>query len=296
MRFAALLVLAAGLAACGEPRLDGSSDESLKASIDAVKKPLSREDKKRFEDAVLRVGMKDVNIFAAAVDKDSVQRRLRDNLDGKTAREVIAEGERAGGRKDAGDDEVSSKARDARDSAAKAEELRADIKEMEGRLATIQEARAARQRAAEEIKVFAVEKASFSYAKNDFMTQPEIALTIRNGTDRAVSHAFFHGVLTTPGREVPWVEEDFNHTIRGGLEPGERREFSLSPNMFSEWGHAPKDRDDTILRVTVTRLDGSDGKPFLETKASESESDREARLVEQLEKCRADLARLDADR
>lgn len=300
MRLIALLVLVATLVACGEPRLDGSSEEALKASIEAVKKPLSREDRKRFEDAVLKVGMQDVNIFAAAVDKDALQRRLRDNLDGKTAHQVIEEGERLAakrsGTRSADDEEGGSPSRAAVPTKQSAEDLRTAIREMETRLAALREQREARERAAEEIKAFVVERSAFRFEKNDFMTQPEIELVLRNGTSRAVSRAYFHGVLTTPGREIPWVEDDFNHTIRGGLEPGERRTFSLSPNMFGEWSSAPKDRDDMILKVAVTRLDGADGKPYLETKAPDSDSEREAKLEERLERCRADLARIELGR
>ena len=109
---------------------------------------------------------------------------------------------------------------------------------------------------------FFVERARFYYSKGGFMEEAVIDLSVRNNGDQAVSRAYFHGVLITPGRSIPWVKENFNYEIPGGLEPGESANWKLSPNMFGEWSKAPKDRDDMVLKVTVTRLDGPDGKPI----------------------------------
>jgi hypothetical protein len=97
------------------------------------------------------------------------------------------------------------------------------------------------------------------------MKEPRIELRVKNNTGKAISHAYFAGTLSSPGREVPWLKEDFNYAIAGGLEPGEETTWQLSPNSFSPWGvvDAPKDAG---LQVTVTRLDGADGKPLFPTR------------------------------
>jgi hypothetical protein len=88
--------------------------------------------------------------------------------------------------------------------------------------------------------------------------EPIIELTVMNGTDKAVSRAYFTGTLASPNRSVPWIKDDFNYEISGGLEPGEEVTWYLAPNMFSDWGEvdAPKD---AVLTVEVKQLDGPDG-------------------------------------
>ncbi len=81
------------------------------------------------------------------------------------------------------------------------------------------------------------------------------------------------GTLASPGRSVPWLKEDFNYSIPGGLEPGELADWTLVPNSFGAWGtvKAPKD---AILTVEVVRLDGPNGKTLFDSKFDESKVER----------------------
>lgn len=103
--------------------------------------------------------------------------------------------------------------------------------------------------------------------------QPVIELTVKNNTSIAVSRAYFEGTIASPGRSVPWLVKDFNYEIAGGLEPGEEVTWSLSPNMFSDWGTIETSKD-AIFTVTVEQLDGSDGESMYSTRAF-SEYDQE---------------------
>ncbi len=106
---------------------------------------------------------------------------------------------------------------------------------------------------------FVVKRSRFRRSDTGFSRENVIELSVRNGTGRAVSRAYFHAVMLTPGREMPWVDDDFNYQITGGLEPGESATWNLSPNMFGAWGNAPGDRDDLVLIVRPVGLDGADG-------------------------------------
>ena len=66
--------------------------------------------------------------------------------------------------------------------------------------------------------------------------QAVISFTLENKTTIAIKGISMEGTLQTPGRSVPWLKDSFSHDIKGGVEPGERREFDLTPNMFGEWG------------------------------------------------------------
>jgi hypothetical protein len=85
-----------------------------------------------------------------------------------------------------------------------------------------------------------------------------IKLTVINDTDQAVSRVFFRGVLSIPDRSIPIVDDEFNYQIRGGIEPGERVDWVLEPNMFGEWARAPIHYN-AEFTVTVVGLEDSDG-------------------------------------
>jgi hypothetical protein len=63
---------------------------------------------------------------------------------------------------------------------------------------------------------------------------------------------------------VPWVDEDFNNEMAGGLEPGESKRLQLSPNMFFNWGpRETQDRNDLVLAVKAVNAEGGDKKKLV---------------------------------
>ena len=117
-----------------------------------------------------------------------------------------------------------------------------------------------------------------------YIDQPVIAMTVTNGTDKAIARAFFIGTLASPNRSVPWVKDDFNHSISGGIEPGETQKWSLAPNMFSKWGSV-KPNKDAVLTVEVVELRGNDDTVLWSARKLDEEK-------KQLEKAQADLVAL----
>ncbi|MFW6054222.1 MAG: hypothetical protein ACOC9J_05360 [Persicimonas sp.] len=108
-----------------------------------------------------------------------------------------------------------------------------------------------------------------------------IELKVTNNTDEAISRAYFKGTYATPSRSVPWLEETFNYSISGGLEPGESATWSLAPNTYSEWGSL-EERDDAVFTVEVTRLDGADGEALYEIGFDEDDAKKLDKLKEQV--------------
>lgn len=109
------------------------------------------------------------------------------------------------------------------------------------------------------LRVFRVLDAK--YYKEDSIAgkYPVIELTVQNDTQYSVKCAYFRGVVSSPGRSVPWINGTFIHTISGGIEPGEKANWKLAQNKYMEWGRddAPAD---ALFTVTVYRLDGPDDK------------------------------------
>ncbi len=125
---------------------------------------------------------------------------------------------------------------------------------------------------------FVVERSRFYWSEDRFTKEPVIDVTVHNGTGEVVSRFYARGVLSSPGREMPWVDETFNYSVQGGIEQGETRQFKLAPNKFGEWGRAPKDRHDMVLTVEITRLDSADSEQLFDAEFSEDDEKRVAAL------------------
>jgi hypothetical protein len=241
--------------ACADPKVDTSTDEAMSKSMSTARESLPPERRAEFDAAVqtLTVGQIDfAAVFAGnAPDAEAMARDFKTALNGKTAEEIIAAAEQA--------------------RAAQKE------KERQRALAEIGELVKEQQAAAEakkQLAQFVVLRSKFSRERNYIgITEPKIALRVRNDTGLPVSRAYFHGKVTSPGRSVPWISEDFHYTIRGGIEPGEEAEWSLEP--YTGWHtEVPPEAG---LEVEVVRLDGADGEALFD--AAEFTEEDEARLA-----------------
>lgn len=264
---AILLILVTG---CGDKKVDSSTDEKFKSSMESVKSSLTEDRKKEFEEAVQVMAFSEIgNIFEAAANPDGMQRKIKDKLNGKTADEIIAEGNRI----------LAERKKKEREQAIN------EIEEIKAKIAELENKRSEMEKAKEDLKKFSVVRSRFYFQKSSFMDEAVIELTVKNETTHPVSRAYFNGVLSSPGRSIPWVQDSFNYKISGGLEPGEQATWKLSPNMFGEWSKAPKDRDDMVLTVSVYRIDGADEEAIYDSNFSEKDSDR----IEELNKRLSEL-------
>ncbi|MGM9482946.1 DUF6694 family lipoprotein [Roseateles sp. NT4] len=235
------LSLAALLAGCSDPKLDASSDEAMKVSVQRVREKLPEAKRGEFDEALQLLAFSQIDIGEVMRDSSgpaTVQEKVRAAVNGKTAAEVISAG---------------TKIKEERLARERTQAL-AEIKELEA-------SRLAATRAAEQLKKFEVIRSRFYQHPRAFIggSEPVIELTVKNSTGSPVSRAYFEGTVASTGRSVPWIKDTFNYSISGGIESGEQASWKLAPNMFSEWGTA-KVPDDAVFTVTVVRLDGPDGK------------------------------------
>jgi hypothetical protein len=235
------------LAGCSDPKIDASSDEAMKASVEKVRESLPEAKRKEFDEAIQVLAFSQVDLkdlFAeGAAGVGNLEGKVRQSLDGKTGDQVIAEAERV---------QAERKERER-------QQALDEIRELEEKRAKVEDAR-------KQLKNFQVIRSRFYMREQEFMgKQPIIELTVKNGTDQAVSRAYFEGTLASPDRSVPWHQDTFNYSISGGLEPGEEATWNLAPNMFSDWGKVDAPAD-AVFTVTVEQLDGADGEPIYSTR------------------------------
>lgn len=240
--FATTFVLMLLLAACSKPTIDATSDESLKASVAKVRESLPESKRTEFDAAMQTLVMSQLNfgdVIAGKQSGENMVTRMRAVVNGKNAAEVI---------------DASKHVAELRKAQERTQAL-AEIKELKARKAKAEAAKS-------ELTKFEVIRSRFRKERREYLgDQPVIELTVRNGTGKAVSRAYFIGTLTSPNRQVPWLKDDFNYKIAGGIEPGEEKTWTLAPNMFSDWGRAEVPMD-AVFTVVVVQLDGPDDSPI----------------------------------
>lgn len=260
------------LSGCGrEPTVDAKgTDEEQQASIERVKESLPEDQHDDFEEAMKTLLFADIESLRDLADGDGLVRRMQDRIDGKTGSEIIAE---------AGQVAAEREERRLREEAERKE------RERQQAIQEIEEIAAKLNPTAEELCAkFIVRRSLFRQGSGGLMGRSgAIDLVVSNETGRPVSRAYFHALLLTPGRAVPWVDDEFNYSIPGGLEPGETAEWSLRPNMFGSWSNLDEERSDAVLIIRTVGLDGSDGESMTGARLSDYERNRLTSLLESVD-------------
>lgn len=232
----------------------------MKESVDEVRDSLPEERRHEFDQAIrelafANLSLEDLMMQGQMENVEYWGSKMKARLADKTGPEIIAE----------------------------AETLRREREQMQREqalqeIAELEAKRRAATEAKEHLRRFEVKRSRFYKVPQRFgRAEPIIELSVLNGTDHAISRAYFVGTLASPGRSVPWLKESFNYAISGGLEPRESATWKLAPNTFSDWGtvEAPAD---AVFTVEVVKLDGPGGEVLFDAEGL-SEFDAE-RLVE----------------
>lgn len=265
MRSSLSIALALLLFACSSPTIDGSSEATFEESVREITESLSGDEKEEFAAAMATIMMSAVfapdnnqSEEAGLMDgldqfsrqAETMPDRVRAKVHGMTAGEVIEEARQVHAEQE---------------ERARQQELR--------EIQTLRERRAASESARLAMRDFLVTGARFYTERGYLGREPRIQMTMTNGTDMPISRAYFRGVVTTEGRSVSWIDEEFNYEIRGGIEPGESKSVTLTPNQFmGGWGTDVQ--GEPVFTVTVIRLDGPDGEPLFQDNFTDQDQKR----------------------
>ena len=270
MRAIALIAFAF-LAGCTpeEPTIDASNENTYQESVAAVSQGLSEEQRKALSEAMMFIALGDIAeamesggllgaMAATPSDPGAIFAKMAPVVDGKTAQQVIQIADRK-----------RAEWRDRQIAAAEAE-----IGTLEAELARIEQEDGSSRSSRGEFNI----SGSRFYWTDSSYPEPVIDFEIMNNSDQAIRRAYFHGILETLGRAVPWVDKPFNYSFPGGLEPGETQRLRLAPNRFSEWGHSDiRNRNDLVLTITIEDVEFADGKKLRSVSPSEI-AEKKARL------------------
>lgn len=242
------------LAGCkdGEPRFDTSTAAAYRQSLAAVQSALPEPERPKLMKALIQLSFAGVtdndNPFAkltamanAAKHETTMLAVLSPVLHGRTGPEVI---------KLASDQAEQTRQR-------QLTAVRDEIATIERELAA-GVAKATAEGAL--LSKIQLQGARYFWNEQGYSDEPIIAFKITNGGDKAIRKIYVRGIVETPGRSVPWLEEDFNYEISGGLEPGESQDLRLAPNRFSKWGNQDlKKRNDLVLTLTLRDVEDAAG-------------------------------------
>lgn len=251
-----LWVMMAGLLlmACNiEPKIDMSTDKKAETSMKKVYDALPKEDQERFEGALVIITMQYAfkkAFLGGLEDGDEWRKELFHGLTGK---QVIAKAEEI--LQERAKREAEEEERNKAEMAVRERKERVEaIEELKGLEALEKQ----EEEAKENLKKVKVLSATFKHKKAYAGTHPTLDIKIQNNTEFPIARVFFKAIVKSPGRSVPWIEEGFNFSINGGIEPNETYEGAFRMNPFTQWGNeVPKD---AILTATPVRVLGANEK------------------------------------
>lgn len=217
-----------------DPAFDTSSWEAYQRSLAAITAKLGNDDLRRLDIALkylvaestptIEINGQTTSSLAAissAVNPYVILARIGPRINGRSAAAVI------------------------RDLSIK---LDAEISQTEARL----------QNVGGEVGAVEVRSPIYSWRRNGHLEQPAIEFGVYNGGKFAISRIYFRAVLTTPNRSIPWAQQNFVQTFKGGLEPREKQQITLQPR--GNWYDPQlKDLPDAELKVVMLNLEDANG-------------------------------------
>ena len=223
---ALFLVAALALSGCNSPTVDGTSKETAKTSIEAMKSSLEASDQRALDKA-----LREIDAYGKSSEYLS-------SIDGKSFEDLVTLAE-----------------------TLKAEHA-ARMKERDmARIAELEAKQEAFEATLERYAAFAFEDPKLSYASGMFGRNAVITATATNGTDTPIYAMEVGYTVSANGKTLD--EGSVRQTVRGGFAPGvtQTLEIDLSPLVTLSKMTPPKD---AVVSLKTLRLYRADGSPLVD--------------------------------
>ncbi len=228
------LVLTA-VAGCGPQTLETSSVEALQLSLQDLTDRMTADDLARFDEAL-----------GYLVGDDRAPEATRDTavaesllpgfqaLTGRTAEGIVAE------------------ARFRR------------IREVRSAVILLETERAESEAARRELASFRFMVARVFKRHKNFLDWPVIEIKVDNGFEHTVSLVRFRAALLRPDDVQPWLLEEIDHVVFGGMAPGQRDVWRIEPEQ-RDWIQLIDPHPELSFSLEVTRLQALGGRVLAAT-------------------------------
>jgi hypothetical protein len=228
-RGCAAIALAAALCGCGPATLDVSSIEALEQSLFDLREAMAEQELARFEEALdYLVG--GAVVSSAAEDHARIESvlELYRPLAGRTAEGIVAE------------------ARFRR------------IREVRSAVIYLESGRDSTETTRHELAEFKFGAARVFKRHRQFLDWPVIEMRVFNGTGRTVHLVHFRAALLSPQDEDPWLVEEFDHVVMGGMEPNASDVWRIEPQQ-RDWIRLIDPHPDLMFSIEPMRLEALGG-------------------------------------
>lgn len=223
--------------ACGPsgPEIDGSSERSFEQSFDIVLNSLPESQRDLFVRSAEQLTMGDtgpddfdsVDEMEEYLSWKNMEALVQENLHGKTAEEIIEEGSVL---------------------VAKSEK-----RELEALKARESEA----NKAQPVLNNITLTNPVLIKNTLGFTPEPYVEIDVENNTNEIIEGLVLKIKLHSPGRTLPWREEEEHAFFDGGIEPGEKRHASIFVSTNRDW-FSDEIPADAVLEVEPITLLGLD--------------------------------------
>lgn len=143
------------------------------------------------------------------------------------------------------------------------------------------------------IKAFEILDAQFYYQKTNGKDLPMIGLAVYNDTPYIITHIYLRAKVSSPGRVLPWFDEEFNFPVPDGVPKGEMAEWELMTDPAAGWDAIPK-RDDLSISLKVVKLVADGGQEITAYELPAEQNEYLDVLRQQIEVFRKELTELQA--
>jgi hypothetical protein len=243
-RVCAVISVVVVLGGCAPVTLDVSSIEALELSLFELREPMTPEELARFNEALdYLVG--GVTVSSQEPDRDQVESALDlfRPLAGRTGEGIVAE------------------ARFRR------------IREVRSAVIYLESGRDATEAVRQELAEFKFGAARVFKRHRQFLEWPVIEMRVFNGTDHKVDLVHFRAALLSPDDEDPWLVEEFDHVVLGGMEPGGSDVWRIEPRQ-RDWIRLIDPHPDLMFSIEPLRLEALGGNVLAATDWGEIEAHR----------------------
>lgn len=201
--FASILaVITIGILNITKPRIDISTEESMRASTERLRDSLNDKQKAKFEQAIRFIAFEGLT-FNDLMSADETIKKIKEKFKNKSYDDVIYDARQIVKRK---------------------------ITDLNNEKATSASVR-------KTLEAIIVQKTTITTDTSGFLPRRILYMMVQNKTGRTLSTIAFNIKTFAPGREVPYLNDDFKYEIPGGIQAGETLEWKLEPNTFlnDEW-------------------------------------------------------------
>lgn len=216
-------IITFGVIHLNKPRIDTSSDEKMEESTQRLRDSLNDEQKAKYEQAVGYIAF-DGLTFSDLMSTDEAMKKIKKKFKNKSYDDLVYDAKQI---------------------------VKRRIKDLENEKSSSASAR-------KKLEDIVVQRTTITTDSSGFMPRRILYMMVKNNTGRTLSTIAFNIKTFAPGRELPYLNDDFKYEIPGGIQAGETLEWQLQPNTFlnDEWN---RDVPNGIIQIKAISFIDSSG-------------------------------------